>query len=124
VVITETGARTCFIPASFELGIDLFGSYSGEIEGSWYEGLNYIDALKTYKDTTNSDAARIALNEGGNGSAYWTRSGNNDRFYKVDYRGSYEMNNVTNSYNNRVRPMLAIDKTKIKQDENNRYYID
>lgn len=109
--VVSTASRKIFLPSYYEMGL-------GGNEG----GTDYLNALKAYRNTDNSNTARIGEDAGGSAHSVWLRSAYSTSAYPNRYRlvmangaGSWGMPTAVNY----VRPMLSFHaSTPVQKNAN------
>ena len=104
---TITIARDIFIPSYTEMG------WASDHD----EGASLLPALKTYKNTTNDNTARIANNTSGTACYWWMRSANSaTQFRNVNSLGGASSSNASDSLW-WFRPLLSVAGATLVSDD-------
>ena len=93
-----SAARRCFLLSADELGF-----------GNAEEGTCFLQALKTWCNTSTANTARILLNSNGVAVPYWTRSASDTTHFIIINSSGAAANNMANRTENLTRPALSFD---------------
>lgn len=104
---TITIARDIFIPSYTELG------WTSDHD----EGASLLPALKTFKDTTNDNTARIANNTAGSACVWWMRSAHSTSQFRIVGNGGNAGNGNASSTGYWLRPLLSVAPATLVSDE-------
>lgn len=104
---TITIARDIFIPSYTEMG------WASDYD----EGASLLPALKTYKNTTNDNTARIANNTAGTACYWWMRSAGSAAQFRVVYGDGYAGSGDASSSVWWFRPLLSVAGATLVSDD-------
>ena len=104
---TITIARDIFIPSYTELG------WTSDHD----EGASLLPALKTFKDTTNDNTARIANNTAGSSCVWWMRSASSAAQFRFVFNDGVAVSYSASGAGSWLRPLLSVAPATLVSDE-------